>query len=76
MMMLFVLTTLLATVAATSRMTLKDSPTEGGICDSTVKSMSGYASLTTGVDKNYFYWFFESRDTPSTERQGAMHGNA
>lgn len=64
MMLLLLVTTLLAAVAAKSRMTLKDSPTVGGICDPTVKSMSGYAALTTGVDKNYFYWFFESRDAP------------
>ena len=67
MMLLLLVTTLLAAVAAKSRMTLKDSPTVGGICDPTVKSMSGYAALTTGVDKNYFYWFFKSRDAPSKD---------
>lgn len=39
-------------------------PETGGICDATVKSTSGYYTLDTGVDKNYFYWFFESRNDP------------
>jgi cathepsin A (carboxypeptidase C) len=35
------------------------------ICDS-VKQYTGYFKLTTG-QKNYFYWFFESRSAPSTD---------
>ncbi len=36
-----------------------------GLCGST-KSVSGYFKLSTG-DKNYFYWYFESRTSPSTD---------
>mmetsp|Transcript_57008 Transcript_57008/g.116668 ORF Transcript_57008/g.116668 Transcript_57008/m.116668 type:complete len:457 (-) Transcript_57008:10-1380(-) len=46
---------------------LKSQAVEGGLCDATVKSQSGYYHVDTGVDKNYFYWMFESRDTPSTD---------
>ncbi|KAK3280824.1 hypothetical protein CYMTET_11358 [Cymbomonas tetramitiformis] len=38
---------------------------DNAICDS-VKQYSGYFKLTTG-DKNYFYWFFESRSAPATD---------
>jgi cathepsin A (carboxypeptidase C) len=30
-------------------------------CDPNVKSKSGYFKVKSGVDKNYFYWFFNSR---------------
>ena len=40
--------------------------TEGQICDTTVEQDSGFYNLTTG-DKHYFFWFFESRSTPSTD---------
>lgn len=46
---------------------LEDQPVEGGICDATVNQLSGYFKLTTGVNKNYFFWFFESRSEPSTD---------
>jgi len=46
---------------------LKDAPVEG-LCDSTVDSYSGYFNVKSGVDKNYFYWFFESRsETQATD---------
>ena len=45
---------------------LKSEPVEA-LCDTTVKSESGYYSVSSGQDKNYFYWFFESRATPSTD---------
>jgi cathepsin A (carboxypeptidase C) len=45
---------------------LKDAPVEG-LCDSTVKSTSGYFHVDSGVDKNYFFWLFESRSAPSTD---------
>lgn len=35
------------------------------VCDS-VKQYTGYFKLTTG-QKNYFYWFFESRSAPATD---------
>jgi cathepsin A (carboxypeptidase C) len=41
------------------------SPT--GLCDS-VQQYSGYFKLNTGKrPKNYFYWFFESRNAPKTD---------
>lgn len=56
------------TAASASRGVLEEKRTEkGGICDPTVNQLSGYYKLSTGVNKNYFYWFFESRDTPSTD---------
>lgn len=45
---------------------LEESTNNGEICDSTVKQYSGFFKLSTG-DKNYFYWFFESRSKPSTD---------
>ncbi|RYD81271.1 MAG: hypothetical protein EOP84_11270 [Verrucomicrobiaceae bacterium] len=45
---------------------LRDDPVEG-ICDTTVKSLSGYFSVSEQVTKNYFFWFFESRSSPSTD---------
>ena len=47
--------------------TLSDAPVTTGICDSTVKQHSGYFHVDSGVDKNYFFWLFESRATPSTD---------
>lgn len=46
--------------------TLKDAPVTG-LCDTTVKSFSGYFSVSEVVNKNYFFWFFESRGNPSTD---------
>lgn len=46
---------------------LQDAPVEGGLCDANVKQLSGYFKLDTGVNKNYFFWFFESRSQPSTD---------
>jgi hypothetical protein len=40
-------------------------PAATAICDN-VTQYSGYFKLTTG-DKHYFYWFFESRSSPSTD---------
>jgi cathepsin A (carboxypeptidase C) len=46
----------------------KDAPVEGGLCDASVKSLSGYVNVEDGVhEKNYFFWFFESRSVPSTD---------
>ena len=36
------------------------------LCDPTVKSSAGYYSVTTAT-KHYFYWFFESRSSPSSD---------
>lgn len=47
-------------IQAVSR-SLREAPVESGLCDSSVKSYSGYFNVQSGVDKNYFYWFFESR---------------
>lgn len=46
---------------------LKDAPVTTGICDPNVKQLSGYFNVKSGVDKNYFFWFFESRAAPSTD---------
>ena len=38
-----------------------------GICDPNVNQYSGYYKLKVGLlPKNYFYWFFEARDSPET----------
>eukprot|EP01031_Cornospumella_fuschlensis_P045738 gene45738-55982_t len=55
-----------AFVAEAVKHRLKDEPVEG-ICDTTVKSLSGYFSVSEQVTKNYFFWFFESRSSPSTD---------
>jgi len=47
--------------------TLKDAPVEAGICDASVKSYSGYFEVSSGNDKNYFFWLFESRSSPSKD---------
>ncbi len=36
--------------------TLKSAPVDSGLCDSTVKSLSGYFHVDSGVNKNYFFW--------------------
>lgn len=52
--------------AAMAKGSLKSEAVEG-LCDTSVKSQSGYYHVESGIDKNYFYWMFESRDTPSTD---------
>ena len=37
----------------------------GTFCDPEVQQYAGYFSLSTG-DKHYFYWYFESRNSPAT----------
>jgi len=65
---LFVASALAAVSSNTVTRTLKDAPVESGLCDATVDSYSGYFNVKSGVDKNYFYWFFESRsETQSTD---------
>jgi len=57
----------LVSVAACAAAGLKDYPVNG-VCDTTVKSMSGYYSVDKDeLDKNYFFWLFESRSNPSTD---------
>ena len=47
--------------------TYKDAPVNSDLCDSSVKSLSGYFKVESGNDKNYFFWLFESRSKPSTD---------
>ena len=70
MLLVSVLTTIifsscLSVVISVGR--LRDAPVQEGLCDATVKSYSGYFEVSSGVDKNYFFWLFESRDVPSTD---------
>lgn len=37
------------------------------LCDPNVKQFAGYYHIKDTIDKNYFYWFFESRNDPSTD---------
>ena len=66
---MFLLRTVLAllTVTACAAAGLKDYPVNG-LCDTSVKSLSGYFSVDKApLDNNYFFWFFESRSKPSTD---------
>merc|ERR1711871_1368165 len=40
-----------------------------GLCDSTVKQLSGYFKIDEAnkTNEHYFYWVFESRSNPSTD---------
>lgn len=43
-------------------------PVKSDLCDSTVKSMSGYYSVDVEKkNKNYFFWFFDSRSNPKED---------
>ncbi|RLN26479.1 hypothetical protein BBJ28_00016562, partial [Nothophytophthora sp. Chile5] len=46
--------------------TLTMNTVDEGFCDTT-KQLSGYFKIDGSKSKNYFYWFFESRGTPSTD---------
>jgi|EP00945_MAST-04E_sp_MAST-4E-sp1_P006181 cathepsin A (carboxypeptidase C) len=48
----------------TGRLQVNNDPT--GLCD-TVKSEAGYFKIEGSKDKNYFYWFFESRNDPKND---------
>jgi cathepsin A (carboxypeptidase C) len=48
----------------TGELTVGAHPT--GLCG-TVNSTSGYFNIKSTADKNYFYWYFESRGNPSTD---------
>ena len=43
--------------------TLQDAPVTDSFCDSTTQH-SGYYKIDGSKSKNYFYWFFESRNDP------------
>lgn len=47
-------------------MEIFNDPKESGLCDPNVAQSAGYFKLGT-QNKNYFYWFFESRNDPSTD---------
>jgi cathepsin A (carboxypeptidase C) len=57
---------LLVSTTLALKMKLEDGPVTG-LCDTSVKSLSGYFSVSETFNKNYFYWFFESRATPSSD---------
>jgi len=44
---------------------LEDAPVEG-LCDESVKSLSGYYKIQGSKKQNYFFWFFEARNSPET----------
>lgn len=46
--------------------TLTGAPVEEGFCDTT-KQLSGYFKIDGSKSKNYFYWFFESRNDPAND---------
>ncbi|RLN14286.1 hypothetical protein BBO99_00002871 [Phytophthora kernoviae] len=50
----------------TTSYTLTMNPVDEDFCDST-KQLSGYFKIDGSKSKNYFYWFFESRGSPSTD---------
>lgn len=52
-------------VASTEAGVLLEKPVPPGLCD-TVKQHAGYFNVTTST-KHYFYWFFESRSTPTVD---------
>ncbi|CAK4084656.1 unnamed protein product [Aphanomyces euteiches] len=43
---------------------LLEAPVKEGFCDTT-KQLSGYFKIDGSKSKNYFYWFFESRNDPA-----------
>lgn len=63
------LSVLFLLAAACAAHVLKDEPVEG-LCDTSVKSISGYFSADSSekglLDKNYFFWLFEARNNPET----------
>eukprot|EP01039_Chlorochromonas_danica_P007629 gene7629-8431_t len=61
----FILSLIYSVFGATHK--LKDEPVSSSLCDASVKSLSGYFSVSDTFEKNYFYWFFESRASPSSD---------
>ena len=66
-MMMRALVAAVACGLVSARGVLKENQVTGGLCDANVKQMHGYYSLSTGMMKEYFYWGFESRNSPSTD---------
>ncbi|CEG48455.1 serine protease family [Plasmopara halstedii] len=68
--LLLVLALLACTTSATSASytdyNLTVNSVDKDFCDST-KQLSGYFKIMGSKSKNYFYWFFESRGSPSTD---------
>jgi cathepsin A (carboxypeptidase C) len=69
------LSALFGTAQAVRKWTLDNSTFTGslevtahpkGLCDD-VDTTAGYFKITGSKDKNYFYWYFESRDKPATD---------
>jgi cathepsin A (carboxypeptidase C) len=61
-----VLLSLALFAVAESRGSLQESSPPTGFCDD-VQQFSGYYKLSGLLPKNYFYWFFESRNDPAND---------
>jgi len=44
-----------------------EAPIDTGLCDSSVKQLAGFIELDDNSNRSYFFWFFESRNKPSTD---------
>jgi hypothetical protein len=51
----------------TSWINVTSSDTLQDLCDPSVQSKAGYFNIDSSTKKNYFYWFFESRQSPSND---------
>lgn len=65
--MIFALSVLASALLVGQAHYLKDYPVDGALCDPTVKSLSGYFTVEEKLNKNYFFWLFESRSQPSKD---------
>ena len=66
--MMLALSTVTTSFSPSAISLLDETPHDAGVglCDN-VKQYSGYFRLTETPERNYFYWFFESRNNPATD---------
>lgn len=66
--MMLALSTVTTSFSPSAISLLDETPHDAGagLCDN-VKQYSGYFRLTETPKRNYFYWFFESRNNPATD---------